>query len=95
MRKTAVGLGIVPYNDQLGTGELRYVQLTAAGDQAAAFPHAELDAQACVQVILHQFSDGKPVMLLQLLPDAHVRSTWHLRHAVVWQGNFLLLPLGT
>jgi hypothetical protein len=42
-------LGITPYSERSGRGELRYLQLTAVGTQPDA-PAAQDDPQASVQV---------------------------------------------
>ncbi|KAK9861316.1 hypothetical protein WJX84_012131 [Apatococcus fuscideae] len=51
VREAVQGLGICPYNEAIGTGELRYLQLTAAGSEFSSW-QAQQDAQASVQVVL-------------------------------------------
>eukprot|EP00884_Botryococcus_braunii_P006108 jgi/Botrbrau1/15499/Bobra.43_2s0116.1 len=51
-RLAAVEVGITPYDEASGTGDLRYIQLTGAGDQSSSFPSAQMDAKASVQVVL-------------------------------------------
>lgn len=42
-------LGIAPYSERTGAGELRYLQLTAVGSQPGA-PAAQCDPHAALQV---------------------------------------------
>lgn len=49
VRRSVQRLGIRPYSERTGRGELRYLQLTAVGSQRAA-PAAQRDSQAAVQV---------------------------------------------
>ncbi len=43
---------IRPYDESTGQGELRYLQLTAAGSETSGF-RAQCDAAASVQVLSH------------------------------------------
>lgn len=51
VREAVQHLGIRPYDEASGRGELRYLQLTAAGSETSGWM-AQQDSQASVQVLL-------------------------------------------